>query len=376
MPRRLRVAFALPGLHKVVRGAETAFEQIARHLARLGHQVTVFGSGLPRAGEPYRFSHVPCIPRERFENWPKFPLLRSHYAWEELTFAPGLMRQFRAGDFDVSVACSYPYSNWVLRLRGNFAYRRPVKHVFVTQNGDWMVQSNDAEYRLFGCDGLVCTNPQYFERHKHRYRSVLIPNGVEPDVFKPGEGDRSAYGLPADGPVALMVSALIPSKRVVEGVRAVAKVPGLFLVIAGDGQCREDLDREGRRLMAGRYRRLQLPREQMPGLYRCADVFLHMSREEPSANAYLEALATGLPVVAHDWEVTRWTLEETGVLVDTADPAAVANGIWRAIPRRESADVAARRALVERRFAWSVLAPKYAEFFLALLDANPRGAGG
>jgi glycosyltransferase involved in cell wall biosynthesis len=361
MPRRLRVAFALPGLHRVVRGAETAFEHIARHLALLGHQVTVFGSGLPRAGEPYRFIHVPCVPRERFENWPKFPFLRSHYAWEELTFAPGLLRQFRAGDFDVSVACSYPYTNWALR-------RKHVKHVFVTQNGDWMAQSNDAEYRFFGCDGLVCTNGQYFERHKRRYRCALIPNGVEPDVFKPGEGDRSAYGLPANGPVALMVSALIPSKRVVEGVRAAAKIPGMFLVIAGDGPCRDEVDREGRQLMAERYRRLQLPREQMPGLYRCADVFLHMSREEPSSNAYLEALATGLPVVTHDWDVTRWTLEETGILVDTDAPAAVADGIRSAISRRENADIAARQALVQRRFAWSVLAPKYVEFLFDLLE--------
>jgi glycosyltransferase involved in cell wall biosynthesis len=295
--------------------------------------------------------------------------VRSQYAWEELTFAPGLLGRFRAADFDVSVACSYPFSNWILR-------RRPVKHVFVTQNGDWMVQSDDAEYRFFGCDGLVCTNPQYFRRHKNRYRCALIPNGVEPDVFTPGERDRSAYGLPPNGPVALMVSALIPSKRVVEGVRAAARVPGLFLVIAGDGPCRDDVDREGRRLMPGRYRRLQLPRQQMPGLYRCADVFVHMSREEPSANAYLEALATGLPVVAHDWEVTRWTLQETGVLVDTADLTAVADGIGRALSRHETADIAARRDLVERRFAWSVLAPMYAEFFFELLDADPRGAGG
>ena len=55
MPRRLRVAFALPGLHKVVRGAETAFEQIARHLAHLGHQVTVFGYRLAQGGSPHRF---------------------------------------------------------------------------------------------------------------------------------------------------------------------------------------------------------------------------------------------------------------------------------------------------------------------------------
>ena len=155
MAQRLRIAIALPGMHRVTRGAETAFEQIARELARLGHDVTAFGSGFERPGEPYQFRHVPCAPREIFENWPRIPFLRSHYSWEELTFAAGLMCHYRAGDFDVSLACSYPYTSWVMR-------RGQARHVFVTQNGDWMVHSRDAEYRFFDCDGLVCTNPQYF----------------------------------------------------------------------------------------------------------------------------------------------------------------------------------------------------------------------
>ncbi|MGD0462545.1 MAG: glycosyltransferase [Tepidisphaeraceae bacterium] len=364
MPRRLRIAFALPGLHRVVRGAETAFEQIAARLALLGHQVTVFGSGPPRPDQLYRFARIPCIPREFFERWPKFPCLRSHYAWEELTFSAGMLLRFRPRDFDVAIACSYPFLNWILRS----GLGEIPKHVFVTENGDWMVQNRAAEYRFFDCDGLVCTNPQYFARHAQRYPCVLIPNGVDPDLFSPGQGNRTAYGLPAHGPVALMVSALIPSKRVIEGVRAAAKIPGLFLVVAGDGERRQEVDEDAHRLLPGRYLRLRLPRRAMPGLYRCADVFLHMSRDEASANAYMEALATGLPIVTHDWEVTRWTLEDCGFLVNCADEQATTAALARAIEEKSPEMISRRRQLVQRRFAWSSIAESYSNFLEDLCD--------
>ncbi len=364
MSRRLRIAFALPGLHRVVRGAETALEQIASRLALLGHEVTVFGSGPARPERPYHYIRIPCIQREFFEKWPKFPCLRSHYAWEELTFSAGLLLRYRPADFDVAIGCSYPYINWILR-RGPGEYP---KHVFITENGDWMVESRAAEYRFFDCDGLVCTNPQYFAKHAERYFSALIPNGVDPDIFSPGERNRTAYGLPAEGPVALMVSALIESKRVIEGVRAAAKIPGLFLVVAGDGECRQQADDEAQRLLPGRYLRVSLPRDRMPGLYRCADVFLHMSRDEASANAYMEALASGLAIVTHDWEVTRWKMEECGYLVDGADELSVVAAILRAIDDKSAENVLRRRQLVQRRFAWSGIAEQYSTFLSQLCD--------
>ena len=49
----LRILFALPGLHRVVRGAEVAFESVAREIARTpGYSVTLIGSGQPRPDEP------------------------------------------------------------------------------------------------------------------------------------------------------------------------------------------------------------------------------------------------------------------------------------------------------------------------------------
>lgn len=372
----MRILIVLPGLHRVLRGAEVAFEELAKQLALIpGCEVTLIGSGQARADDPYHFLHAPCIARESFERWPALPYLRGHYVYEELTFLPGLMRAYQPENYDVTVTCSYPYTNWLLRAKKSKS--RP-KHIFVTQNGDWMCVGNNAEYKHFSCDGLVCTNPEYFEHNKDKYRAVLIPNGVDPNLFTPGSGNRATFNIPEQSPLALMVSALIPSKRILEGIRCVAKVEGLHLAVAGDGELRTEVNALGEKLLGNRFHPLKLPREAMPDLYRCADVFLHMSQDEPSANVYIEALATGLPIVTHDRRVTRWTLEDSSILVDTSNEDAVAEGLKLALGAKANSHIQKRRELVERRFSWAALAREYHEFCEAICqqsrvlpDSNP-----
>jgi glycosyltransferase involved in cell wall biosynthesis/GT2 family glycosyltransferase len=366
-----RVLFALPGLHRVVRGAETAFEEVAKKLAAMpGYKVTLMGSGELIPGRPYDFVHVPCRSRERFERWPSLPTVRTHYEWEELSFAWNLAKVYEPARFDITVACSWPWVHWLLRSRKTAGYR--AKHIFVTENGDHMVSARQREYHFFNCDGLICTNHEYFERNKNRFPSTLIPNGVDPQVFTPGKGDRAKFGLPESGRIALMVSALIESKRVADGIRACARISDLHLAVAGDGELRSEIERFGKDLMPGRFHLLKLPREQMPELYRCADVFVHMSIDEPSANVYLEALATGLPIVTHDRPVTRWTLEDQAVLIDTRDSTATTEAIVKASRGDTASNLESRRQLGERRFSWTSLAEEYAGFFEKVV----RGAVG
>ena len=368
----LRILFALPGLHRVVRGAEVAFEEISRRIARRpGFEVTLIGSGPRRLGEPYHYVQSACIVREKFEKFPSIPYLRNHYAYEEISFAPGLLRAFSPADFDVTVTCGYPYTNWVLRSRRRHRWPR---HVFVTQNGDWMIRQQDWEYKHFGCEGLICTNPDYYQNHRNRWPSVLIPNGVDPDIFCPGPGERERFGLPGDKPVVLMVSALASFKRVLEGIRAVSRLKKEFLVIAGDGEQRADVVALGNRLLPDRFRLMTLRRADMPGLYRSANVFLHMSQDEPSGNVYFEALASGLPIVAHNRPVTRWTLEDQAVLVDTSDEREVADGISQAMCLCGKADVRARRELAQRRFSWDSIAEQYARFFEQVAGVEPSSS--
>ncbi len=364
MSAKVRVAFCLPGLHRVVRGAEVAFESVAAALARRGDfDITLFGSGEARPDDPYRFVHAGCVPRERFESYPKIPILRTDGHWEELTFLPGFLRRFRPADFDAVITCSYPLACWAVRGRRGTS-RRPL-HVFVTQNGDWPLHRKNSEYLLFDCDALVCTNPDYFDEHSKKWPSALIPNGADCSVFAPGPGERERFGLGVEERVVLMVSALIPSKRVLEGIRAVARVPEASLVIAGDGPLRDEVETLGRELLGARFRRMRVPRESMPALYRSADAFLHMSIDEPFGNVYVEALATGLPIVAHDRRVTRWTLGEHATFVDSLDMDATAAGIRVAL--RDTGSRESRAAVAKGRFDWSSVGDAYAAFIRGAL---------
>lgn len=377
----MRVAMVLPGLHRVVRGAEVAFEAIAAELSTYPDvEVTLFGAGQPRSDQPYGFCHVPYVPRERFEKgWPFLPILRSEYIYEELSFTWNLLRRYRAADFDVTVTCSYPFLNWFLRWRrSSKAPLRPA-HLFVTQNSDHPAYDNQSEYAWFSCEGLVCTNLEYFERNRDRWPSTVITNGVDPNRFSPPDPAqlpqlRAQFDLPADKPIALIVSALIPSKRIVDGLRAAAQVPDLQVVVCGDGPDRDVVRQVGQECLGDRFHPKKLPYGQMPDIYRAADFLLHLSLDEPFGNIYLEALATGLPVVAHDREVTRWIVEETAVLVDSLNPGAIVAGMALALTRKSAAEVQARLDLVQRRFTWRAIGQQYYEFLQSTL-AQPNRLG-
>jgi glycosyltransferase involved in cell wall biosynthesis len=361
----MRILFALPGLHRVDRGAEIAFISVASELARSGDQVTLIGSGPPRADQPYDYMRAPVISRARFERWPRLPLFRTETAWEEGSFVPGLLQAYDADEYDVTVTCSYPFTNWVLRTVGG---RRRPAHVFVTQNGDWPACSNKAEYRLFGCDGLVCINPDYLERNRERYRCALIANGVDTARFNPGPPERERFGLPLDKPIILMVSAMIASKNVDRGIEAVSALPDATLVVAGDGPLRSDLKRLADQHLAGRYRQVTVPADAMPALYRSADAVLHLSQDESFGNLYVEAMACGVPIVAYDSARTRWILGEEGLLGDADAPSSISDQLVRALARTP----ADRKRLSDRamQFEWSGIAGQYRDFFAEVLGAR------
>ncbi len=364
----MRILFALPGLHKYERGAEVALNSLATELAVGGDDVTIIGSGHPKASQPYRFLRAPAFSREGFEHFPSLPVLRSETVYEEASFAPALLYQYRPRDFDITVTCSFPFTNWVLRRPSLRGPRPP--HVFVTQNGDWPAHSQNSEYRFFGCDGLVCTNPDYYERNHLRWSSALIPNGIDVNRFHPGAAERKKFGLPEDRPVILMVSALIASKRVGDGILAVSKLPDAHLVVAGDGPLREEIRKMADDLLPGRFTRVSVAAHEMPLLYRSADVFLHLSKEESFGNVFIEAMACGLPIVGHDTPRLRWIVGNGEFLTDTIDIAAVTTKLAEA----QMDTATQRQARLDRSsdFSWSKVALAYRAFFKDVIARQAR----
>lgn len=354
----MRVLFALPGLHKYERGAETAFIAAARELARVGDEVTLIGSGHARPAEPYHFLHAGSVSREHFAHFPSLPVLRNDTAYEELTFAPGLLSQYRPGDYDITITCSYPFTNWILR-RPTLGGRRP-PHVFVTENGDWPATTKGSEYRFFGCEGLLCTSPDFYERNRARWHCRLIPNGIDCSRFNPGTGAREKFGLPHDKMVVLMASALIPSKRVEAGIEAVSRIPDAHLAVAGNGPLRLAIEAAAAQMLPQRFTLLSVRSADMPELYRSADVFLHLSKRESFGNVYLEAIASGLPVVGHDSAHLRWVVGDGEFLVDTEIPDAVSAAIVAA-GREDHRKIAVRVARATQ-YSWHEIGVHWREF--------------
>jgi glycosyltransferase involved in cell wall biosynthesis len=104
----------------------------------------------------------------------------------------------------------------------------------------------------------------------------------------------------------------------------------------------------------------------MPGFYRSGDAFLHLSREESFGNVYVEAMACGTPVVAHDYPTARWILGRNATLLDTSNPAdtaaALAGILQGPPPNRQELHAAA-----SERFSWPVVTAEYARFFRDLM---------
>ena len=357
----MRLLFALPGFHRYDRGAEVALLSVADALARSGEDITVMGSGESRPDAAYKFRHVPAVRRERFERFPHFPPLRSETAWEDASFSPGLLAAYKPTAYDAVVTCSFPFTHWALRRP---SAKQPLQ-IFVTQNGDWPAFASNSEYRSFACDGLVCTNPDYLARNQQQWNCALIPNGADLARFHPGPADRARFGLPADRPIILMVSAFIATKRVMDAIRAVSKLDDAFLVVAGDGPLRDEGQALADALLPGRFKRLSLAAADMPMLYRSADAFLHMSLLESFGNVFIEAWASGLPVIGHDTDRLRWILgANTEFLCDTENQPTLVDMLQAALAR--GAERAGHPDGIER-FSWATIADQYRDFIVDLI---------
>jgi glycosyltransferase involved in cell wall biosynthesis len=185
-----------------------------------------------------------------------------------------------------------------------------------------------------------------------------IPNGVDSELYRPPapgerEAERERLGIDREAPTALYTGRFAPVKRLDLLIDAAARLPGLQLVMVGEGSEEERLrDLVAARGLAGRVRLLPLV-EDPASLYRAADAYVCASSTEGMSNSVLEAMATGLPVVAASASgMSELVTPETGILVEEVDDgaalaAALAEPIADAGLRRRLGG-AARDLVVER----------------------------
>lgn len=127
--------------------------------------------------------------------------------------------------------------------------------------------------------------------------------GVDQDRFRPlADPVAAKAALGVTGPLVLSVGALVPRKGHDVVIEAVAALPGVTLLIAGEGPARARLEALIRaRGVGGRIRLLgSVAHGDIPRLVATADVMALASASEGLANAWVEALACGTPIVITD----------------------------------------------------------------------------
>jgi glycogen(starch) synthase len=201
----------------------------------------------------------------------------------------------------------------------------------------------------------------------------VIPSGV-PDGLFDASHPTEHEGLPPR-PRVVFLGRLHPQKGVDVLLRAVATLPGVHLVLAGDGPERAALHRLVDRLGLGdRVRFLGfVPRAQVPGLLAAADVLALPSRYEELGTAVIEAMRAGVPVVAADTGGVSATVTDgvTGLLVPPGQPAALAAALRRVMAdgalARRLADAARQRS---RDYSWDALADRVLGVYREVLAAR------
>ena len=142
-------------------------------------------------------------------------------------------------------------------------------------------------------------------------RLRVVGRGVNPVVFNPARRSRelrAAWGAGDDTLVALCVSRFAHEKNfalVIRAYEAMHRIrPDMKLVLVGDGPLESELRRESDGcVIAGRKVNGELAAH-----YASADVFLFPSTSETWGNVTLEAMASGLSIVAYDYAAARQVL--------------------------------------------------------------------
>jgi glycosyltransferase involved in cell wall biosynthesis len=342
----MKVAFVMPGVGVVGRGAEAFVVELVRALAaEHGIDPVVFCRG----EAPVPHLRVRALARDGRRLLALYGASRLgkkaldtlmldpqnvEWATAALSALPGLWR----GRFDAVVMEGGIAGAWACRLLRRL---RGVPFVDVAHGNDpkW-----EGAFARQGPDRVVAFTAAaaaMIAERAPRARIAVIPHGVDLERFRPGV-EPFVPNLPR--PVVMTAGAVDAHKRLDLAVEAMARLGRGTLLVLGDGPAARDLDElASRRLGPVRYLRTAGPRDDMPAWYAAADCFTLPSKSESFGLAYLEAMACGLPCVAPGDAVRREVIGEGGLYCDVEDGEAYAAALrealgrkWKGRPRRRA----------------------------------------
>ncbi|SCA56897.1 putative glycosyltransferase [Candidatus Terasakiella magnetica] len=196
-------------------------------------------------------------------------------------------------------------------------------------------------------------------------RAHYLPNFVTATRAEPAS--RMELSTPEDAPLLLSLGRLHENKAFDTLLKALARVPGVYLWLAGEGPLRRELELQAEELGIRPRVRFLGWREDTASLFAASDVYICPSRHEPLGNVVLEGWAQGRPVIAADSLGPGTLIEhgENGVLCPVDNDKAMGDAIKWVFSDQDFAYKLATRGWesYQRDFTEEVVVQKYLEFF-------------
>jgi len=205
-----------------------------------------------------------------------------------------------------------------------------------------------------------------------------IHNGVDVRRFSHGQREAARRLLGLEDPAFVVgtvgrLDAVKDHTSLLQGFESITRLEQrAYLLVVGDGPMREEIQAQARRLGILDKVKLLGERDDIPLLLQALDVFALTSIAEGISNTILEAMASGLPVVATRVGGNPELLEHgvTGQMVSARDVTALAEALrnYLRAPELRRAHGANARARAERDFSLERMAAQYADLYFNLAD--------
>ena len=186
-------------------------------------------------------------------------------------------------------------------------------HSYSRHYGAAWLRKPIAAYLRYFHNSTDCTMVPTTELQQHLqqsgYRNVeVVSRGVDTELFNPRKRNielRRLWGADAETPVALIVSRLAAEKNLQVAINAFEQMQAVIgdarLVVVGDGPARATLQKHYPQVIFAGMR----TGEDLASHYASGDVFLNPSLTETFGNVTVEAMASGLAVLAFDYAAAR-----------------------------------------------------------------------
>lgn len=226
-------------------------------------------------------------------------------------------------------------------------------------------------------DGLIAVSPMAAERYYEYFDDLnftIIPNGIDTEVYTPE--NKPIKELKKDGVLnILFVGRFDPHNGLPLMIKAFEKVKQSYrncrLIVVGDGPLGSYYKRQIPPWLSSSIYFAGLQHEKKPQFYATADIFCHPATLHNLSIVMLEAMASGLPIVASDIHAFKWLLRDNCLYFNSGNIDELAGKILQLLSDRNLRMSIGQKARQRAEFfSWEKISMRLVSYYKSVLEGT------